>query len=191
MVEGSPISPSSVSKFDLSDKIEATIKHPWLNVAQTFFNRYSSSSKRVNRRMDVVNRWVSSDGSLVSLCVFTKEYRTPMFLRSFFQKFEIVYQIEQSVIDPKTETIKIQSRILTSFDKVASYKEQGIYSKDENNKQHTNISKSVVVSIKPQIFPKLFLSTIKKILTKQFTNGIEKHEEIIDLIAETNYSESK
>lgn len=115
------------------------LKHPWEQVVQSFWQRYPNPYSKHVLTEDTVQRELKS-GKLRSVRFLTK---TGGGLPRWAEKFvphQLVGIIEESVVDPKKQTLTTYTRNI-GYNKMVSITEKVEYHQDPQNPQQTIVQR--------------------------------------------------
>ncbi|EFX71188.1 PRELI domain-containing protein 1, mitochondrial-like [Daphnia pulex] len=114
------------------------LKHPWDQVVQSFWQRYPNPYSKHVLTEDTVQREVVS-GKLRSIRFLTKTGQGPRWADKFVPH-SLVGIIEESIVDPKTQTLTTYTRNI-GYSKIVSITEKVEYHQDPTNPQQTIVQR--------------------------------------------------
>ncbi|OQS00108.1 hypothetical protein THRCLA_21748 [Thraustotheca clavata] len=131
----------------LNQKTEHTYPYSWDVVSRAFWNKYPNAKLSHVERVDVLNRYIDSEGRLHSarLAKCTQN-NMPSWAESILGKYSYVY--EETICDPVNKTLQLKSTNL-SYRSVATVNEVCLYTQAKGPDglfSHTHYTQDAQVS---------------------------------------------
>ena len=145
-------------------EISHSFNKPWQWVCRAYLAKYPHPMLSHVESIDTLERYVDSEGRLITIRVLT----------SSFLKFGSVAGFEQSIIDPKTKTIRLSSHNLTHRNFSSSTEVCNYSVVDENTTLYT-----LSYRIKVAFGLGIFISPLMKTIHNNFNKGISVLDEIM------------
>lgn len=123
---------------------EHSFNHSWETVAQSQWRKYPNPHNTSVLGTDVLDRYVSSDGSLHSHRLITSDFGLALWVQKLIGAEKETYGYEYSVVDPKKRTMELTSTNLT-FCNFVSMKERMKYSPHPEDPANKTIMNSEMV----------------------------------------------
>nr|CAG8470034.1 4880_t:CDS:2 [Entrophospora candida] len=119
-------------------------EYPWDSVTLAFWMRYPNPFASHVESVDVIDRYVDpKKGILRTTRLILKRGVVPKWGRGFFKNSE-AYILEESMINPKTQTMITLTKNITHA-RVMQVEERQTFRVDPNNPEHTQVTTEVRV----------------------------------------------
>lgn len=150
----------------------AIFQYNWEQVVTGFWLRYPNPFSAHVLSEDVIQRYVTEDGLLVTKKLLTKTSRVPKWGERFVQGPANVFVLEESIVDPQTQTLVTYTRNL-GFTKIMTVDEKCWYRPYPEDTARTELAR--IACIESHIFG--FAKAIQTFGIERYKRNTTKTEE--------------
>eukprot|EP00127_Corallochytrium_limacisporum_P001405 Clim_evm27s55 gene=Clim_evmTU27s55 len=156
-----------------------TFLRPWSVMTAAAWQKYPNPLRPDVVAVDVLDRRVTEDGKLLTQRLITYEGKLPAWFSSLFGNEPLCYSFEESIVDPKTQTMTQTTRNLTG-NNVLSVSEICEYKAGESG----NTVQDQVAEIRAFAGFSALCHRIENHVHQQFDKSAQKGREAIECVAE-------
>ncbi|GAU92689.1 hypothetical protein RvY_04738 [Ramazzottius varieornatus] len=150
----------------------AVFQYTWEQVVTGFWLRYPNPFSTHVLSEDVIQRYVSEDGLLLTKKLLTKTSRVPKWGERFVQGPTNVFVLEESIVDPQTKTLITYTRNL-GFTKIMTVDEKCWYRPYPEDASLTELTR--IACIESHVFG--FAKAIQTFGIERYKRNTAKTEE--------------